>query len=112
MSDEPTLFDDDVAHARRTDPVTSHEAAGTIESDKIRRSQRAVLKLLRRLGPIDDARLVSMYSACRDRLDLPRQSASGIRTRRSELVTKGLVVDSGEKTVLPSGRRAILWAAV
>ena len=62
--EEPTLFGPDGtihAHARATDPRTSHEAAASITSDKIRASQDAVLRVLRRTGPICDAELVRVY---------------------------------------------------
>ena len=37
------------------------------------------------------------------------RSASGIRTRRSELVHAGYVRDSGHRATLPTGRKAIVW---
>jgi hypothetical protein len=44
------------------------------------------------------------------RLDLiPRQSESGIRTRRKELVERGLVEDTGRRDILVSGRKSIIW---
>jgi hypothetical protein len=119
--DEPTLFpaltpvagDGDAvphfhAHARSTDPETSHEAAASIGSDKIRVSQQIVLDLLRVHGPMHDRTLADVYAML---AHLPPQSESGLRTRRSELVARGLVVDSGERVVLPSGRKAIIWKA-
>lgn len=140
MPDDPTLFDDDpntddqgwfeitpgvvsrtveAAHARRTDPQTSHDAARSISSDKIRASQQAVLDVLAQRGPMSDADLVDLYvSGWTRHTDppefvgpLPMQSPSGIRTRRAELVELGKVVDSGERATLPSGRRAIVWKA-
>lgn len=101
------LFDVPAAHARTSDPWTSHAAARSLPSEKIRKSQEAVLATMRDYGfPIDDTRLIEIYR--RD----PEQSQSGLRTRRAELVADGLVRDSGETTVLPSGRRAILWEVV
>lgn len=93
----------DQARARNTDPWTSHAAAESLEPDKLRLSQEAVLRFLRRHGPMDDGKLVKTYNG-----DVP-QSPSGLRTRRAELVAKGLVVDSGDVVVMPSGRKAIIW---
>ncbi len=41
----------------------------------------------------------------------PHQSPSGLRTRRKELVDAGLVVDTGRRGTLRSGRLSIIWAA-
>ena len=111
---QPGLFDDDdpvIAHARRTDPITSHEAAQSLPSEKIRRSQEAVLTFLRKRGAMTDTQLTEDYPVwCGHRY--PKQSSSGLRTRRDELVKRGLVVDSGRMEILPTGRRAIVWAAL
>jgi hypothetical protein len=40
------------ARARRTDPVTSHQAAASIDGERIRLSQHAVLRHFRRHGPM------------------------------------------------------------
>lgn len=98
---------DQAAHARRTDPITSHEAAASIKSEELRRSQLAVLAMFQRFGPMHDVALVERYES--NALGLAKQSPSGIRTRRSELVVQGVLEDSGQKVVLESGRRAIVW---
>jgi hypothetical protein len=95
----------EVAHARTTDPDTSHAAAASIPSDKIRASQAAVLEVMKEFGPMSDVVLVAYYQGTGQ----PPQSESGIRTRRKELVTLGKIRDSGRKTVLASGRMAIVW---
>jgi hypothetical protein len=38
-----------------------------------------------------------------------KQSDSGIRTRRAELVDDGIAFDTGATITLPSGRKSILW---
>jgi hypothetical protein len=62
-------------------------------------------------------RLFSLFGACHDEQLLERarqhgvrQSESGIRTRRHELVERGLLKDSGTTVTLPeSGRQSIVW---
>lgn len=93
--------------ARSSDPETSHEAAESVTH--VRRSQAAVLGVLAFLGPSTDNELISDYEEGIAKYGLPQQSPSGIRTRRAELVRDGLVKDSGKRTWLPSGRRAIVW---
>lgn len=90
------------AKARRTDPITSHEAAESV--DNITQTQSYVLRCLRR--PRVDVELVSAY---REYKTAPRASESGIRSRRAELVDRGLVIDTGRRVRLESGRYAIVW---
>lgn len=100
------------AHARRTDPGTSHAAAASV-TPRIRESQDLVLRALRRLGPATDETLVAYYADAARRFPgrIRQQSPSGIRTRRRELTDAELVFDTGRRTVLKSGRKAIVWAA-
>lgn len=108
--DQLPLFDDE-ARARSTDPDTSHEAAESLTSDRIRQSQADVLAVMTNWAkPLPDALLVELYDICVAEGFVSRQSPSGIRTRRKELVVRGAVVDSGERVLLDSGRRAIAWA--
>lgn len=101
------MTDDELrARARHTDPDTSHEAAASLSSDHIRASQNAVLVFLRRHGAMCDADLVARYDGT------PSQSPSGLRTRRKELLTRGLVADTGTQTLMPSGRWSTVWGAV
>jgi len=88
--------------ARVSDPVTSHDAAESV--DRVTETQEYVLKALRR--PRVDVELVEAYRAFKR---APRASESGIRSRRAELVDRGLVVDTGRRVRLESGRFAIVW---
>lgn len=90
------------AKARNTDPVTSHLAAESV--DHITATQEYVLRCLRR--PRHDVELVDAYRAYKT---APRASESGIRSRRAELVDRGLVIDTGRRVRLASGRYAIVW---
>lgn len=92
--------------ARRTDPSTSHAAAASVRD--LRKSQAAVLYVLATHGGMTDDELQRRYAAMPQ---LPRQSESGVRTRRRELVDAGLVRDTGRKAPLASGRMAIVWEA-
>lgn len=74
--------------------------------DGLAAAQAAVLQVLAEVGPCTDEHLVAVY---RSEPDMPRQSPSGIRTRRSELVRAGLVVDSGGRDQTISGRWAVAW---
>jgi hypothetical protein len=56
-----------------------------------------------------DDTLIGTYQTMA-RLQLaPTASESGIRSRRAELVRQGVVKDSGERQVLRSGRKAVVW---
>lgn len=93
------------AHARRGDPVTSHEAAAKITSAEIRESQLAVMRVFRRFGPMHDKLLVERYTFEQEPWGMPVQEESGIRTRRKELVDMGWLEHSGEYFILPGKRR-------
>ena len=99
-----SLFEES-AHARRTDPETSHEAAASVKH--LRESQRAVLSMFSPYAfGLTDEELIVKYRTTGTR---PLQSDSGIRTRRSELVHKGWLYDSGDRALTVSGRRTIVW---
>ena len=91
-----------MAHARTTDPQTSHEAAASIEKTNL--TQFYIWLALKR--PATDVELLERY---RNDRNAPQASDSGIRSRRSELVEAGMVEDSGLRQKLPSGRNAIVW---
>lgn len=91
------------ARARKTDPETSHEAATSVRD--VRRSYQYVIRALRR--PAHDVVLIERY---RKFATAPRATDSGIRTRRKELVRLGMIVDTGRKVKLDSGRQSIVWA--
>lgn len=92
-----------MANARKTDPTTSHAAAASVKD--ITTTQEFILKALRK--PRTDVALVEAYRGFKT---APRASESGIRSRRSELVALGKVVDTGDRVKLSSGRHAIVWS--
>jgi hypothetical protein len=92
-----------MAHARTTDPLTSHLAAASVTNQKTIRYW--VLKLLDK--PRTDVELVELFDKVKG---TPRASQSGIRSRRAELVADGLIIDTGARKKLDSGRYATIWA--
>lgn len=92
----------DIARARNPDPATSYAAADSVT--RIRLSQAHILGIIKDHGPITDNEIFA-------RLEI-KLSPSGARTRRAELVDRGLVKDSGSRERLESGRMSILWEAV
>lgn len=91
-----------MARARNTDPLTSHLAGASVGD--VTKTQQYILRALRRSRT--DVELVEAYNSLKT---APRASDSGIRSRRAELVRKGLVVDTGRRVRLDSGRYAIVW---
>jgi hypothetical protein len=91
------------ARARSTDPDTSHDAARSI--GEMTEKRQAVLDIIRAIGGGTDEDIIDAYRSS----SAPMQSASGIRTRRAELVRCGLVEDSGMRRNRSSGRHAIVW---
>lgn len=94
------------AHARDADPETSHDAAASVVG--IRDRQNAILDLLKQRGPMIDETIARTYAQTPN---LPKQSPSGLRTRRSELVELGLVIWTGGTEKTTSGRQSRIWAA-
>jgi hypothetical protein len=97
----PDLLDQ--AHARRTDPRTSHEAAAAATLG-IERQRAMVLAYAKSRGMngFMDVQLEEAY---------PDESDSGLRTRRSELTARNIVLDSGrrDRHSPRSNRRRIIW---
>lgn len=93
--------------ARNSDPDTSHEAADSVED--VLATQGLVVDLLVEYGPMTDKAIWMLFVR---KHGIGVASESGVRTRRSELVRKRYVVNTGEKVTLGSGRRAIVWGLV
>jgi hypothetical protein len=89
-------------------PETSHAAASSVR--QLREKQQAVLDVLRQYGALTDEELIHAYH---NSVGMPAcpQSDSGIRTRRKELQTAGLVKPVGERRNR-NGRRCTVWIAV
>lgn len=91
--------------ARSSDPDTSHEAAASLDDQRLSECRRKILELLRS-GPATDEEIAR--AECWE--EFP-QSPSSLRTRRAELVDVGLVLDSGATRPTLSGRKATVWRA-
>ena len=106
----------DVARARNSwrkgkfvrDPSPSFEAAQAITAEKLTDVQYRILVLLRILGPMPDDTLISYFTEYYPH----RATDHSIRSRRAELVRKGLVRDSGRDGESKHGNRATVWEAV
>jgi len=90
-----------MAHARRTDPATSHAAAASVHD--ITKTQAYILRALGQ--PRTDAEMIVAYRKFKM---APLASESGLRTRREELARLRLVEVVGEKK-LDSGRMGRVW---
>jgi len=98
------IFNEPQRYARRTDPDESWIAARSVTN--IRRSQWEVYRALLNYGPLIDEELVMLM-----RTDGSKQSTSGIRTRRSELVKFGLVIPITEKRLTQYNNPSQVWRA-
>lgn len=94
-------------YARKTDPGTSHAAARSVQN--ISPTQQAILGLLK--DRMNDEALINVYNAMARGGYVPAASESGIRSRRAELVKQGLVIDTGERSLMTTGRLATVWEA-
>lgn len=105
-----TLFDhlpDSEPRARTSDPDTSHEAAASVR--RVADTHAALLALFALYPAMTDEQMLDHYTSLRTIMGWPRQSPSGLRTRRSELVQAGLIGDSGDRARTTSGRACIIW---
>lgn len=93
----------------KANECTDHQAATFIAADRIRASQEAVLRVLRRLGRATDSDIIHEFNQLVQMGYEAEQSPSGIRTRRAELVALNEVVDTLERRTLPTGRKSIIW---
>lgn len=94
-----TIFPDDTARTRRSDPLTSHEAA---DSNDHAVSRGVVYAELRKVDfGLADFELQQRLAG--------RFSPERIRTARHELAEAGLVESLGIYRLTRAGRRAQVW---
>ena len=96
-------------NARRTDTITSHEAASSVR--QLTNTQRSIKWLFIKFYKtgLTDEQLVEHYRRLMHSGDAPMASESGIRTRRSEMTALGVVRDGQEFALTVSNRRAKVW---
>ncbi len=95
----------DTPTARRSDPITSHQAAAAQTPAKVRTEHLLVLELLQ-WEPLSDFELAARASQALGRI--VKQTSLGVR--RGELCKIGLVADSGTKGTSDTGSPCIRWA--
>ena len=96
-----TLFPDDTARARKTDPGTSHEAA---DSNTNRLLVEAVVFNLLSKTPMTDEELTEAYGNG----DFPPAHMDSPRKRRSDLSKRGALYMVGKRPS-STGRASIVW---
>lgn len=99
-------FFEDVAHARSTDPETSHIAAATVTNLTL--TKERILAILRIRGAQTDEELIRWFR----RYYGNETTEQSIRSRRSELVKAGIVSFSGEHGISSTGRPSRKWGVV
>ena len=93
------------AHARNSDPQTSHDAADSIQD--LTGVQTRIMQLFDKYHAMSDEELIVAYG--RQFASFFPSSESSIRSRRSDLAHKGYLVDSGRKSITKAGRPTIIW---
>jgi hypothetical protein len=105
MADPPDLLPfKPYEQVRTTDPDTSHDAAFSIADATVNQQRVYVIHLTQgQRGLTDEEQLAiyrSIYGMCAE---------STPRKRRHDLTRAGILVDSGERRLLRSGRFGIVW---
>ena len=90
------------APTRREDPDTSHEAGDQFTGERLRQIQQDVWDYFLRVKKATDEDL-------KDALSDKYPIESTWRTRRSELVRMGYLMDSGGRKLNRNGRLMIIW---
>jgi hypothetical protein len=97
------------AFARKSDPETSHDAADSVRN--LTELQKVIQQILT-LNKLTDEELVEFWPKIESQNPwLPKASPQSIRSRRKELVGKGLVFATRERRITKYGRKAIVWSA-
>lgn len=107
LTRQPGLDFEPHAHARTSDPETSHEAAALVNASEM---QQRVLAIYRdHPNGLTDEELVAIYAQRFSTGGRSLESRSSPRKRRSDLANANLLVDSGQRRPLASGRNGVVW---
>lgn len=99
----------ETAHARNTDPETSHAAAASVRD--LYGVKQGIADILN-WRALTDEQLVTAYQNAQVEFEYPEATPQSIRSRRAEMVRDGFVEWSGDKEQLKSGRWARVWKLV
>lgn len=94
-----------VARARRSDPSTSHLAASGVD---VTQTQALVLSAFVRGDATDD----ELYERICHYWPEKKVTPQSVRSRRSELVSKGLVEFSGNYSTTSNGGKCRVWRRI
>jgi hypothetical protein len=95
-----------MVHTRKMDPFTSHLAASLIMDTTT--LQIRILHCFESCeGGLTDEELIVVYKRVWG-ISFPATDSS-IRSRRSELVNKGNVIDTGKTRLTKAGNKSIVW---
>jgi hypothetical protein len=97
---QPTLFDLPHTRHRRTDPETSRTAAATQQNSPLEGDILEVFRLHRPYAGLTDDQLCRL---------MPERYGPTVKTARSRLTKRGLLVDSGRRAPSGRGREMIVW---
>jgi hypothetical protein len=96
----------ELAHTH--DPITSHEAAASLNADTSAELKGIILELLGR-KPRAQFELTRYYVKFKKANGWPDVKDDSVAKRLSELVKAGRVIDSGRKTLSPYDRNVVVW---
>ena len=94
------------AHARKSDPFTSHLAADSISDTSALQRRILVLFEVSHIG-LNDEQLIAMYKSAYGHVSPATDSS--LRSRRNDLVVKGHLRDSGQTRPTATGHKSIVW---
>ncbi|WP_454168133.1 hypothetical protein [Microbacterium lacticum] len=91
--------------------LDNHSGEAEPSAERITEVQVVVLDILRTAGPVTDDALIALYESRAEHYPgVPKASPQSVRSRRAELVRKGLIRATDLAGVSRYGNRATVWA--